>query len=175
MTNKRIAPAPKRSTVEWTQAILSLLFLSCVYFFVNASQAQNLPLPYEMWVNGSWQEHRQGIPDKNIWSVWSKYWNEKEWYWFTIAKDDFVKKFERMQESDDSVGVSKNTVPKIFSDASVRVYYYKWKTVQEVMSQEKSDQASERTYASLSSWTVVIEWDLSSDSARMILTTLHNR
>ena len=166
----------KRVTVEWTQAILSLLFLLWVYFFINASEAQNstlqasvqymeiAPKQLETWKN---TEHSR--------SVGNSYWNEQEWYGFTVANDDIIKKFKEIENANDTIGIDKKHVPTVFLNAAVRVYFYKWKTPEQIMQLEDKNKPVERTYAKLTSGTVVIEWNLSSDTAKMVLTTLHNR
>ncbi len=142
------------SGVEWLQAVFTLLVLSWIYMASTHFDTYETTLA--------------SIPAKPA-ILSEKYWNDKLGYGFHTEKGS---RYESTWDTKkDEVKVSPNGL--VYSDASVKVSYYKDATLESVEKIHDSDVA--RTFSRLPRGIAVIEGNLSSATAKDILATLHSR
>ena len=145
----------RRYGVEWLQAMITLMVLSGIYM-------------------STWQFDASGsslsAPPAKPAVLSSSYWNETLGYGFHGGSGDTYE--SASTATGDAVDIHRWD-GIIYDDPSVRVSFYSRSTLSEV--QQYHQTAVARTYSRLPNGIAVIEWDLSSATAKTVLATLHSR
>ena len=144
-----------RSASEWIQASVTLAVLLIIYAsrgYLGSSFTPSEPVTPPLTVDQK------------------SYWNDELGYGFRADHQDAYASWS--QSDRDRVAVDKKE-GVIFEDAQVRVSYYPDTPLQEIEKRHVSNEP--RAYSELSHGIAVIEWDLASNSAKMVLATLHSR
>lgn len=144
-----------REAVQWIQAITTTLILVMVYVsrghFESSFSASKTP---ENPPIGAVQQE--------------SYWSDDFQYGFSASKWDHPASYSSHWA--DYVAVDSKT-GVVFQDAKVKVSYYPGWSLEEI---EKNHQdMSPKAYSFLENGIAVVEGDLSSASAKMVLATLH--
>lgn len=139
------------------QAITTLVIISLIYLSSNIFASNNSTFaeskPSEM----------QNYPQVN-------YWNNDFGYGFSSQKNDKITNKTLSWVDQVAVDIREGI---IFEDAKVKVSYYPTLTMSEV--EKRHTENISRAYSRLNSGIAVIEGDLDSNSAKIILATLYSR
>jgi hypothetical protein len=140
--------------VEWLQAIFTLVVLSWI-----AASVDNFDSYGTTYANNPTPKTVSGT-----------YWNETIGYGFRWNGGDIYK--SHWGSGVDIVAVSSKD-GLVYADSQVKVSFYTKNSIQEI--EKVHTENTPRTYSRLPNGIAVIEWDLSSATAKTVLATLHSR
>jgi hypothetical protein len=145
---------PSGYGVEWLQAVFTLLVLTGIYFS-SGSYATTVP---------------PSLTSEKSVEIAVPYWNDAFGYGFQWNPGDTY-------QSETASGVDQVSVSSsggvIFEDTTVKVSFYKDTSIEDIEKLHSSD--TSRAYSRLPTGIAVIEWDLASATAKIVLATLHSR
>lgn len=145
----------RRYGVEWLQAIFTLLVLTGIYLSSGNFVSQVPILRQE---------------SKSV-QISVPYWNSDFWYGFHANPGDTYQ--NQTSSGIDTVSILSSSSGTLYSDAKVKVSFYPNATIDDIENNHPAD--VNRAYSRLSTGIAVIEWDLASATAKVVLSTLHSR
>lgn len=145
-----------RYGVEWLQAIFTLLVLSGIYLSSGNFVSENVQIPIN--------EHKPT-------QISVPYWNNDFWYGFHANPGDTYQ--NQTSSGIDTVSIKTTASGSIYSDSQVKVSFYPDATIEDIEHNHPAD--TSRAYSRLPNGIAVIEWNLASATAKVVLATLHSR
>lgn len=139
--------------VEWLQATFTLLVLTSIYLSSGSFTIEWTPM----------------ISKEKSVEIMVPYWNETFGYWFQWNHGDIY--MNQTASWVDSVSISSSGT--IYDDEKVKVSFYPNATIEDIEHRHPSEES--RAYSRLPNGIAVIEWDLASSTAKLVLATLHSR
>lgn len=138
--------------VEWLQATFTLLVLTGIYLSSGSFATSTSPTFSK---------------EKSI-EITVPYWNDTFGYWFQGNPGDMYQ--NQTSSGIDSVSISSSGT--IYDDEKVKVSFYPNATIEDIENNHPAD--TSRAYSRLPNGIAVIEWDLASATAKVVLATLHS-
>ncbi len=145
-----------RYGVEWLQAIFTLLVLSGIYLSSGSFVSENVQIPLN-----EQRPTRISVP----------YWNNEFWYGFHANPGDTYQ--NQTSSGIDTVSIKTTASGSVYSDSQVKVSFYPDATIEDIEQHHPAD--TSRAYSRLPNGIAVIEWNLASATAKVVLATLHSR
>ncbi len=140
--------------VEWLQAVFTLMVLVWIY----------MSMPYFDSYETTLAEPVNTDP------VSRSYWNDELGYGFNTGSWDTYNQVST--GLDDKVDI-RSSSGIVYDEEGVRVSFYSQANIEDIQKYHWED--TPRTYSRLPNGIAVIEWDLTSPTAKTVLATLHSR
>lgn len=145
----------QRSSVEWVQAITTLAVLLLIFSMVQGSALSS----------------NRGSEPTTVSYQKNPYWNPWLGYGFEWKKSDVFTPVVRTPDTEKlDIKAQGGTT---LQNGSVQVSYYKDQTIETI--EKALPSSTPRSYSRLPWGIAVIQGDLSSDRAKLVLATLHSR